>query len=91
VRAEQPLGGLQFELRAIEAIERSRELDAETDGAQRGFGLLGMQERASLVGATLQIESAPGEGTTLFVRMPTSPVAAPTLAPDSYGVAREHA
>jgi len=64
---------------------------AETDGAQRGFGLLGMQERASLVGATLQIESAPGEGTTLFVRMPTSPVAAPTLAPDSYGVAREHA
>jgi signal transduction histidine kinase len=50
-----------------------------------------MQERASLVGATLQIESAPGEGTTLFIRMPTSPVPAPTLAPDGYGVAREHA
>jgi PAS domain S-box-containing protein len=38
---------------------------------RRGFGLLGMQERAALVGATLEIESAPGEGTTIFVRMPT--------------------
>jgi PAS domain S-box-containing protein len=35
----------------------------------QGFGLLGMQERASLVGATLQIESAAGRGTTILVRM----------------------
>ena len=41
---------------------------------RRGFGLLGMQERAALVGATLQIESAPGEGTTVLVRMPTTPM-----------------
>ncbi len=34
-----------------------------------GFGLMGMQERAALVGASLQIESKPGEGTTIFVRM----------------------
>ena len=34
-----------------------------------GFGLLGMQERASLIGATLQIESSAGAGTTIFVRM----------------------
>jgi signal transduction histidine kinase len=32
-----------------------------------------MHERAALVGATVQIESAPGEGTTIFVRMPTIP------------------
>ena len=64
---------------------------AEMDGERRGFGLLGMQERAALVGATVQIESAPGEGTTIFVRTPTSPVAAPTLSPDGLGVAREHA
>lgn len=37
----------------------------------RGFGLLGMQERAAMVGATLEIESALGEGTTILVRMPT--------------------
>jgi PAS domain S-box-containing protein len=34
-----------------------------------GFGLLGMQERASLVGATVEIESTPGKGTTIFLRM----------------------
>jgi len=45
------------------------------DADRRGFGLLGMQERAALVGATLQIESAPGEGTTVLVRMPTTPLA----------------
>jgi PAS domain S-box-containing protein len=38
-----------------------------------GFGLLGMQERAALVGATLEIESAPGQGTTILVRMATLP------------------
>jgi PAS domain S-box-containing protein len=38
----------------------------------QGFGLLGMQERAALVGATVQIESAAGEGTTIIVRMPMS-------------------
>jgi signal transduction histidine kinase len=36
----------------------------------QGFGLLGMQERAALVGATVLIESAAGEGTTIIVRMP---------------------
>ncbi len=34
-----------------------------------GFGLLGMRERAALVGAALEIESTPGTGTTIFVRM----------------------
>ncbi len=37
---------------------------------RQGFGLLGMQERAALVGATVQIESAAGEGTAVIVRMP---------------------
>jgi PAS domain S-box-containing protein len=38
----------------------------------RGFGLLGMKERAALVGATLEIESAPGSGTTVLLRMSTN-------------------
>jgi len=37
---------------------------------RQGFGLLGMQERAALVGATVEIESAAGEGTAVIVRMP---------------------
>jgi two-component system sensor histidine kinase NreB len=40
-----------------------------------GFGLIGMQERATLIGATLEIESAPDQGTTILVR-----IAAPVRA-----------
>jgi PAS domain S-box-containing protein len=35
-----------------------------------GVGLIGMRERAALVGADLQIESTPGQGTTVFTRVP---------------------
>jgi signal transduction histidine kinase len=34
------------------------------------LGLLGMQERIRLAGGTLEIESTPERGTTLFVRVP---------------------
>jgi PAS domain S-box-containing protein len=37
-----------------------------------GFGLMGMRERAALVGADLEIESAAGRGTTIFVRVPAA-------------------
>ena len=42
------------------------------DGGARdreGFGLLGMQERAALVGATLEVESSGDKGTTVLVRI----------------------
>ena len=35
-----------------------------------GLGLLGVRERASLLGGSIDIESSPGGGTTLFVRIP---------------------
>ena len=38
--------------------------------AEHKLGLFGMQERAALVGGTFQIESNPGQGTTVFVRVP---------------------
>lgn len=37
----------------------------DTASAGSGFGLLGMRERVALAGGRLEIESAPGEGTTL--------------------------
>ncbi len=40
----------------------------------KGLGLIGMKERAQLVGGELEIESAPGKGTTIFVRVPTEAV-----------------
>ena len=43
----------------------------EAGTSKQGFGLLGMQERALLVGATLELESYVGKGTTILVRMAT--------------------
>jgi PAS domain S-box-containing protein len=39
-------------------------------GKGRRLGLLGMRERAALLDGTINVESAPGTGTTLFVRIP---------------------
>ncbi|HEY7831320.1 MAG TPA: GAF domain-containing protein [Solirubrobacteraceae bacterium] len=43
--------------------------DPET-AETKGFGLLGMRERAQLLDGTLQIESAPGDGTTVRATLP---------------------
>ena len=37
---------------------------------QGRLGVVGMQERAALVDGTVEIESTPGAGTTVFVRLP---------------------
>ncbi|MEO8436758.1 MAG: PAS domain S-box protein [Pyrinomonadaceae bacterium] len=39
-----------------------------------GLGLIGMRERAALVGGTLEIESQPDEGATVFIRIQVPPV-----------------
>jgi len=38
----------------------------------RSLGIVGMRERAALLDGTLQIESRPGSGTTLFVKLPVA-------------------
>ena len=40
------------------------------EAAGRGLGLIGMRERATLIGGHLEIESAQGCGTTIIVRAP---------------------
>lgn len=56
----------------IEDNGRGFDLTAlDTDRARpSGLGLTGMQERAALLHGTLEIESAPGSGTTVIVRVP---------------------
>jgi two-component system, NarL family, sensor histidine kinase DevS len=62
---------------AILEAETSVKITVSDDGSgfrvddpHAGFGLLGMRERAELVGGTLTIESAPGEGTTVSATLP---------------------
>lgn len=44
----------------------------EGERAGGGLGILGMTERAALVGGRVSVESAPGEGTTVRVEIPAS-------------------
>jgi len=46
-------------------FEPGRAVDGE-----KGMGLLSMRERAAQVGGTLEIESRPGSGTTVYARVP---------------------
>ena len=64
----------------------------EVNGARttRGerLGIVGMRERCTLVGGTLRIESAPANGTSVFVTLPlgsASVVATPAAFPDDAG------
>jgi PAS domain S-box-containing protein len=50
--------------------------------SNEGLGLVGMRERAALVHATLQVESAPGNGTSVFLRCPAAP---PPASPQDGG------
>ena len=43
---------------------------AERPAGATGLGLLGVRERVALLGGTVDVESAPGAGTTIFVRIP---------------------
>jgi two-component system CheB/CheR fusion protein len=47
--------------------------DPKSQGDSTRIGIAGMQERASLAGGQLTIESSPGRGTTVRVRIPVPP------------------
>jgi signal transduction histidine kinase len=65
---------------SLRPIDDARALDIEVrddgvgfDPAQIGaghYGLIGLRERTRLIGGTLNIESAPGQGTLLRVCLP---------------------
>jgi signal transduction histidine kinase len=57
--------GQGFDARAVER----RGAALQGDGSPM-LGLLGIRERAALLGGKVEVESTPGKGTTLFVRIP---------------------
>jgi signal transduction histidine kinase len=52
-----------------------------------GLGILGMRERAARLGGTLTVETAPGMGTLLTLRLPL--VATPAVAAEQPGASSE--
>ncbi len=56
----------------IEDDGQGFEISPRLPAQKMGLGLLGMQERATLVGGKFEVESRPKAGTTIFVRIPLS-------------------
>lgn len=67
----------------VEAAEGGLEVQVEDDGvgfepaafaqaapSGRGLGLLGMRERMELLGGSVEVDSAPGQGTRVVLRVP---------------------
>jgi len=56
------------------AVIRVSVRDDGTGGADplRGSGLVGLKDRVAAVGGTLNVQSRPGEGTTLLTELPVS-------------------
>lgn len=46
------------------------DLEILSERSPKGLGLVGLRERAALVGGTADIQSTPGSGTTIFLRVP---------------------
>jgi PAS domain S-box-containing protein len=55
--------------------DNGKGIDPAPTGRSRSFGLLGMRERASMVGGELVIESSPGAGTSIRMIVPRRPIA----------------
>jgi signal transduction histidine kinase len=55
---------------ALEVTVRDDGVGFDVEQLRAGLGLMGMRERAELVGGSLDIESVPGSGTTVRARFP---------------------
>lgn len=50
------------------------DVEQASGAGEKGFGLISMRDRAALVGGTLAVESNPGAGATVVVRIPAEHV-----------------
>jgi signal transduction histidine kinase len=54
----------------LEITDNGRGMTQDQIDNPHSLGLIGMRERAELLGGTVVIDSSPGEGTTLRVTLP---------------------
>jgi len=80
---------------AVRVTDEGRGFDTASQAT--GFGLVGIRERAGLLGGTAEIASAPGQGTTVTARLPVrrrdadQPRRAPDPAADTAAATRSAA
>ena len=80
---------------AVRVTDEGRGFDTASQAT--GFGLVGIRERAGLLGGTAEIDSAPGVGTTVTARLPVrrrgadQPPRAPDPAADTAAATRSTA
>lgn len=60
---------LSYSVHVLQLTIRDDGCGFDPQSATDGFGLLGMQQRASRIGATWNLMSRPGEGTTLMITL----------------------
>lgn len=79
-RVEVRIGdnGIGFDYGAVARLQRERD-DDQRDLS--GLGLVGMRERASQIGGTLDVSSTPGHGTTITISVPLASLDATIAAP----------
>jgi signal transduction histidine kinase len=68
--AERASVRIEEDQTAVHVIIRDDGRGFDPEAPRAGFGLIGMQERAELLGGTLEITSAPGEGTAVQATLP---------------------
>jgi PAS domain S-box-containing protein len=62
----------------LRVVDNGRGMRAEERQAPGHLGLIGIQERASVLAAHVEISSTPGAGTTVLLRMPLGPADTPS-------------
>ncbi|WP_445151258.1 GAF domain-containing protein [Baekduia sp. Peel2402] len=70
--ARRAVATVAREGRAVTVTVRDDGIGFDSSVATSGFGLLGMRERAELLGGTLHVSSAPGAGTTVVATLPVN-------------------
>lgn len=73
--AKQVIVKLRSDLKAValSITDDGQGFNPESLPMDKGIGLLGMKERAECLGGLLKVESAPGQGTTIYIEIPLSP------------------
>jgi signal transduction histidine kinase len=73
-RADRAVVSVRESSGSVAVEVRDEGIGFELDDTTRGFGLIGMRERAELVGGKLAVASTPGEGTTVSIVVPATHV-----------------